>query len=118
MIYAGIGSRKTPPEIIEIFERMGSWLAKKGHILRSGGAEGADSAFEKGCDKESGEKEIYLPWTKFNHNPSHLVLQSPNAEQIARNYHPAFERLSDSAKKTCNSGCLSDFRKRLRKFFF
>jgi hypothetical protein len=29
--------------------------------LRSGGAGGADSAFETGCDQQCGVKEIYLP---------------------------------------------------------
>jgi len=29
--------------------------------LRSGSAEGADQAFERGADKVKGKKEIYLP---------------------------------------------------------
>lgn len=58
MIYTGIGSRETPPEIQEIMTNYARKLDKLGFILRSGGAMGADTAFEKG----STNKEIYLPW--------------------------------------------------------
>lgn len=47
--YTGIGSRETPAEILEIFEHLGAWFAKKGYTLRSGHADGADAAFENGC---------------------------------------------------------------------
>ena len=70
--YAGIGSRSTPDNVLGIMEKLGIVLAKKGFILRSGGADGADKAFEKGCDLASGQKEIYLPWKGFNGNNSSL----------------------------------------------
>lgn len=41
-------------------------------VLRSGGANGADMAFEEGCDAVSGNKAIYLPWKGFNDNNSEL----------------------------------------------
>ena len=37
----------------------GKLLAQKGYVLRSGGARGADSAFEMGCDSVSGKKQIW-----------------------------------------------------------
>ena len=40
--YAGIGSRETPTEILNIFENIGFYLAKNNFILRSGHAGGAD----------------------------------------------------------------------------
>ena len=61
MIYTGIGSRKTPIEIINKMIKLGQILGKHGYILRSGGANGADKAFEQGCDNVLGKKEIYLP---------------------------------------------------------
>jgi len=72
--YAGIGSRKTPAEILVELEKIATNLAEKKYTLRSGGADGADSAFEQGCNKVSGEKEIYLPWKEFNKNASDLYL--------------------------------------------
>lgn len=56
-IYAGIGSRKTPKKILEQMRNISSFLAKEGYTLRSGGADGADSAFEDGCDLVLGEKK-------------------------------------------------------------
>jgi hypothetical protein len=49
--------------------RAGKVYAEEGWILRSGGAPGADSAFERGCDLVGGEKQIFLPWKGFNGNP-------------------------------------------------
>lgn len=72
MIYTGIGSRQTPTPVLEKMARYGSTLAKMGFILRSGAADGADSAFEDGCDLVSGEKEIFLPWKGFHKHPSTL----------------------------------------------
>ncbi len=66
MILTGVGSRDTVPEVLELMYAYGARFAAKGWILRSGGAEGADSAFERGCDSVNGVKEIYLPWAKFN----------------------------------------------------
>ena len=58
-IYAGIGSRNTPSEVLQLMNliarhRAGDWT------LRSGGALGADWAFEAGCTEAKGKKEIFL----------------------------------------------------------
>ena len=64
LIYTGIGSRETPKEILDLMYNIGQQLAN-GWVLRSGGAPGADTAFELGCISHSGFKEIYLPWNGF-----------------------------------------------------
>ena len=61
MFYAGIGSRKTPQACLDMMTKIGRVCVKKGLTLRSGGAVGADQAFEKGCDLEEGTKEIWSP---------------------------------------------------------
>lgn len=99
MIYAGIGSRNTPEEILTIFERMGSWLAKNGDVLRSGAAKGADTVFEKGCDAVYGRKEIFLPWKGFGGSSSEYYAVPKQAYLIARNHHPAWDKLSDAVQK-------------------
>lgn len=48
-VYTGIGSRETPREALAILHRLGFYLGASGLILRSGGAKGADSAFEAGA---------------------------------------------------------------------
>ncbi len=46
--YSGIGSRETPDDIIDVMKQLGKKLADQGWILRTGGAKGADQAFELG----------------------------------------------------------------------
>jgi len=97
--YAGIGSRKTPKNILELFTKLGKYLAKKNYILRSGHAEGADLAFENGCDSSNSKKEIYLPWKSFNGSNSELIVAYDKAFEIAQQFHPYWYNLKDGAKK-------------------
>jgi hypothetical protein len=99
LYYAGIGSRETPLDILSLFKIVGAYLATKGLILRSGHAPGADSAFEVGCDKVNGKKEIFLPWRRFESSDSNLIVNDPKAFEIAEKFHPYWGRLSDGAKK-------------------
>ena len=92
--FAGIGSRETPVNMRPMIKQIMDTLNKKGWILRSGGAEGADTFFEKFAKW----KEIYLPWKGFNNNPSTTFGYSPEAEQIAKKFHPTYEQLSRGAK--------------------
>lgn len=97
--YAGIGSRKTPQDVLEKMSKIAEHLAKHNWLLRSGGAEGADLAFEIGCDKAQGKKEIFLPWRGFNKSASILYTQSNDALILASTIHPAWNYLSYGAKK-------------------
>jgi len=62
--YAGIGNRNTPEPCLKMMEKIGRACSRKGLVLRSGGAKGADSAFEVGCDVEKGSKQIWRPRAK------------------------------------------------------
>lgn len=97
--YAGIGSRETPIQILKLFENVGKFLAKKNFILRSGHAEGADSAFEYGCIQVNGLKEIYLPWKNFGGSNSDLIVKDIKAFEIAEKFHPYWYNLKDAAKR-------------------
>jgi hypothetical protein len=99
--YAGIGSRETPSDILEIMFGAAQLLATNGYTLRSGYADGADKAFEEGCDSVKGPKEIYLPWTGFNRSSpdtdGHYVMGrklTALAEIEASKYHPKWDELS------------------------
>jgi len=92
MIYTGIGARKTPDNIIKAMVGVGIYMADHGHTLRSGGAHGADAAFERGCDRARGLKEIYLPYQGFKHNKSPLHHVGLDAQDVAALFHPAWER--------------------------
>ena len=103
--YAGIGSRKTPRKYIELFKRVARYLATQGVVLRSGGADGADKAFEIGCDMVNGKKEVYIPWKNFNNSTSNLVLSDKRAVEMAKKYHPQWSILSQGAKKLQARNC-------------
>lgn len=97
MRYAGIGSRETPDRICErmteIAQDLSDW------VLRSGFADGADQAFERG----SKHREIFIPWPGFNGSNGHRGHIVPEItyemREIAESYHPAWSRCSDGAKK-------------------
>jgi len=98
-IYAGIGSRKTPDQVIKQMMWIGEVLGNKGWTLRSGGADGADLAFEDGCNNVGGLKEIYLPVPKFNKSDSPLFEIPKRAYALAKIYHPTYYGLGMFAKK-------------------
>lgn len=61
--------------------------------LRSGGAPGADTAFETGVAKAKGYMDIYLPWKGFNKNASPLYGVCAAALEMASRVHPAWNAL-------------------------
>ena len=103
--YAGIGSRKTPPEILAQMREAATILGGMKLILRSGAAEGADTAFEEGLGKFH-RKQIFLPWKRFNSrgtNEKGLYLPEDGDWELAlgyaQKYHPAWSALTDASKK-------------------
>lgn len=99
--YTGIGSRVVPIDVVKDMEYLGSLFADIGFVLRSGGASGSDQAFERGCDKINGRKEIYIPWNHFNgyKSASHIMLPSNDSFELAKTIHPVFSRLNVATKK-------------------
>lgn len=99
LYYAGIGSRETPPDILVLMKDIGHRMGELGIVLRSGAADGADSAFEEGCDRVSGPKEIWLPWRGFNGHADTGFYPTPAHAEVAATVHPAWERLSQGPQK-------------------
>jgi hypothetical protein len=98
-LYTGVGSRSTPQDVLRQMESVGRQLAASRLTLRSGGADGADMAFERGCDSRYGDKEIYLPWKYFNKNTSRLFVIPEVAFDIAATLHLRFQYLKAPVKK-------------------
>ncbi len=94
-IFTGVGSRDAPAHILQKMTEIAQNLSAQGFVLRSGGADGSDLAFEDGAIK----KEIYLPWRFFNGNKSNLYVISEKALEIASEHHPVWGKLKDSFKK-------------------
>jgi len=108
LIYTGIGSQKTPPDMCMLMTDIAKQLAKR-WFLRSGYADGADKAFGKGAYQVNAPQVHYLPWAGFNHAPkdnhifkpldklpSHLVLQ---ATEMAAQLHPNWAACGQGARK-------------------
>lgn len=93
--FAGIGSRETPEDILKLMRGTTKGLYRKSYILRSGGAQGADSAFEDGVPQGS-RKEIFyandkLPlWTNV----------------FTDMFHPAPDKLKDYPRKLMNRNAM------------
>ena len=111
--YAGIGSRETPPDVFAKMRRMAFELANVGWVLRSGGAPGADTAFEDGVRNSKGDgvwtgpgeaKEIWLPWLGFNGNTSPLTPHR-DAYGMAEFYHPNWSACSKAARDMHARNC-------------
>lgn len=103
MFYAGIGSRKTSQPFLALMERIGFHLAKRGWTLRSGGAEGADTAFERGAVDAGGATEVFLPRRGFfGRNDGVNADQLPEhaaALVIAREHHRSWDALSPTVRQ-------------------
>lgn len=95
--YCGIGARTTPPDLQDTFDKIAGFLVKCGYTLRSGAADGADKMWEDAQDRVNGEKEIYLPWKKFNDHPSQLLFTEWNWA-ISSKYHPYWDSLGVNSR--------------------
>lgn len=107
--YTGIGSRETPVWCRFAMQDIASLMALKGYVLRSGAAEGADTAFEIGCDKVEGRGEIYIPWKSFGtgspRKDKPYYVPSPEQQErarqvlIGRGIIPHFDSMSAGPQK-------------------
>lgn len=111
--YAGIGSRETPHDVLLLMNAVARKMAKRGWILRSGGATGADQAFLSGAieaHKQHHSVETYLPWAKFEFDALHGIdlgdrrhiarfEPAPWTFPIAAQHHPRWATLSHGAQR-------------------
>lgn len=106
--FTGVGSRETPTDVLSVMRKYSKIMALRGWSFRSGGADGADTAFENGwCDAYAENDsvpngEIYLPWNGFNSRSKEgvnciLVTDRKIIEQaqlLIKDIHPAFSKLT------------------------
>lgn len=87
MIYAGVGSRQTPSHILKLMEEVANELEQLGYTLRSGGADGADLAFEAGVQSR---KEIFLKDVKVGSKELAVAREiHPNPLAMDNSFNPA-----------------------------
>lgn len=90
LYYTGVGSRDTPKEIGVIISKISSFLERKGFILRTGDAIGADFFFRKGIKN----KEVYIAKDS-----------TKEAEEMASLIHPAWNNCNEYARKLHGRNC-------------
>lgn len=130
--YTGVGSRETPLEMMRVISSLAERLADEGFVLRSGAADGADTAFELGHENwrwgdnwgvghPDALKEIFIAWNGFSDRTDKEdgvyclkgeIVQE--AEEIASSVHPAWDRLSRGAKALHSRNCFQVLGKDLR----
>lgn len=92
--FTGVGSRSVDEEGYNLLFSASQFLSLQGYILRSGAAEGSDTAAELGVYEVNGAKEIYIPWKGFNKSTSDLIGANDKALKIASEIHPAWGKCS------------------------
>lgn len=117
-ILTGVGSRETPKPILDLIRKASKKLVLSGYTLRSGGADGADTAFYEGWldayeeDQDVPEAEIYFPWKGFTKNVKStniICVNNPavlrEAHSLVKEVHPAFTKLSRGALALHTRNC-------------
>jgi hypothetical protein len=99
--YTGVGSRTTPDAMEPTIFAIAQTLAKQGFTLRSGGALGADTFFERGAGTAA---EIYRPQGLDRKTPAGARMIVPKGEVldrcllIASVVHPNWAACSEYAR--------------------
>ena len=111
--YAGIGSRRTPDAVLAAMADLAEALGGAGCVLSTGGADGADRAFETGALRTDAPVTVHAPWSGYNgYRPgrepeSDIDVRVPLATDnvrgepyadLARRHHPAWERCGRGAR--------------------
>lgn len=100
LILTGVGSRETTDDALVLMAKIARVFSEKGFTLRSGGAKGADSAFE---DNWAGKKEIFLPWNGYENKWKSKEYIVPFITQqhidLASKAHPNWNACKEGARK-------------------
>jgi hypothetical protein len=112
MFYTGVGSRNTPTYILWVMEQIAIKMAHLGYTLRSGGANGPDSIFERGAG--ASDKDIFYIdhlTTVRNGVGYHRKYDDTvfsKAQLLAGQFHPVWDVLRKDG-----SPVVSDYAKKL-----
>ena len=111
--YAGVGARRTPDAVLAAMADLAETLGRAGCVLSTGGADGADRAFETGALRTDAPVTVHAPWSGYNgYRPgreaeSDIDVRLPGPADgihgrayvgLARRHHPAWERCGRGAR--------------------
>lgn len=102
LFYTGVGSRETPPDVLNSMYEIALRMEQHGYILRTGGAVGADQAFRNGAQ----EYQIYSPYDwherhAFAPDVTHKYSEEAwqKATLLSAELHPAWGRCGEYARR-------------------
>ncbi len=109
MKYAGIGSRETPANVLQVMSDIAVLMAIDGHICCTGAALGADQAFANGANRVHGAIELSIPWNTYEfawsctlHNVKSTAYDAnvhKAAADSVHKFHPYAAKLKQGAFK-------------------
>ena len=88
--YAGIGNPKAPPNIVAQCKELGHYLSEREFTLRTGGGK---TEVEEAFEDTTENKELFLPWKKFNDKESKICHYDQSVADIAKRLQPGYEGL-------------------------
>lgn len=105
-IYAGVGARETPDGVLDLMKSVAGLMEGQGALLRSGGARGADSAFESGV-RDPAMAEIYVADGKARRkHPNAILSHETLHDRMVDMVHPAPRTLSPFVRSLmARNGC-------------
>lgn len=103
--YSGVGSRRTSADRMGRLTRIATALDARNYILRSGAADGPDTAFERGAAVS--RRRIYVPNETFGNRPKGQVIVPKNVNLmlwlkaclIAERFHPQGSRMPQDVRE-------------------
>ena len=102
-VYAGLGASNAPAAQRTLMTDIGHRLAQEDFLLRSGGGQGAEQAFENGARLADGEARIYLPSDGYRGRESGVdgaTAEIPErAYQIAASHHDKWDTLTEATRR-------------------
>lgn len=99
--YLAIGNQDTPPEIVRQLADIAGRLKDAGYTARTTGKGAAD----EGVMITAGDKcEVHIPWKKFDGIDSKFNKVLPEALEMVKQYHGAFDSQKDSIKTIIGRG--------------
>ena len=113
LAYAGVGSRATPREMLAGMSDVAQVLGDAGFALSTGGADGADKAFEAGALRTDAPVTVHTPWPGYNgyrpgrdpesdidviHPQAGDAVRGMSFLHLARKHHPAWDRCRRGAR--------------------
>lgn len=92
--YAAISNENAPANVIEQFKSIAIDMENRGYTMRTSGNKGVEEIIEVVAQN----KEIYIPWKKFNDRESQYCKVDKSAIDLVGTLHPSFQDLKDSVK--------------------